>query len=238
MIALIAFVKLFLFLVSITFSITRSSLLYWCRTCFLCRWLYLLSDVFSSPSMWIFLFDAFFILLLKLLLVLSFFSSPLFECCGVGQHDINSSTAISVFFLKAFFILLQDKTLPFLFLLYFFDSCSASSSVEWYKVLPLQYWKDCIIVMEKNYHSLRSILKVAICSHVLWSSVYPFNFVRNSNSPSLLCLISRSSNTMYSFLSSNSCWYFCAVSLDILTILSSQHWALMEQNHKFEQKFE
>ena len=41
---------------------------------------------------------------------------------------------------------------------------------------------DCIIVTEKNYNSLRGPLKVAIFSHVLWSSVYPSHFVRNSNS--------------------------------------------------------
>ncbi len=230
MIALITFVVLFLFLVSIAFSITRSSLLYWCRTCFLCRWLFLL--------MWCLFFPIYMDLPFSFPLhpfdeIAIGFVFFLFTFLWILWDDINSSAAISVFFFKAFFIPLWDKTLPLLLLLYFFASCSASSSVEWYKVFSSWYWIDCIIVMEKNLQLTQGSIEGSnFFPHVI--SVYPSHFVRNSNSPSLLCLTSRSSSTAYSFLSSNSCWYFCAVSLDILTTLSSQHQALMEQKQKFE----
>ncbi len=68
---------------------------------------------------------------------------------------------------------------------------------------------------------------------MLWSLVYTSHFVRNPNSPLPLSLTSRSSYTTYSFSSSNSYWYFFAISLDILNSLSRQHPALMAQTHKF-----
>ena len=131
----------------------------------------------------------------------------------------------SLFFV-AFFLPLLELPLPFFSSWYLFSISSASSSMGWSLVRGLE---DKKWDQSQKYlnHSLRVLLKVSNFSQVLWSLVYPSHFVRNSNSPFSHSLTARSFSTTYSFSSSNNCWYFSAVSLDILSVLISCDWAFM-----------